>query len=323
MRTINYSITAAESGWTVEKFLKSKGISQRVIVALKKLPEGMLQNGVHTRTIDVLREGDLLQVNLPQQEKRIPLCEAHVPILYEDEDVIVYNKPWGMPCHQSGGHIYGTLDGVYAAHCVRTSGCAAPFRPINRLDKDTTGAVVAARNQLAAGKLWKSVEKRYIAITTGIPSPTEGKIDLPIRREIPMEMRRIVAPDGQRAVTCYRVLESGEGHSLVGFRLLTGRTHQIRVHMAYMGWPLAGDELYGQPSPRIGRQALHCGWVSFPHPITGKRIEVTAPFPEDMAKAAEAWEIPWQEPDWRRLLELGAEENGQQAQGGSPGTPMA
>lgn len=301
MRTIDYRITRAEAGWTVEKFLKSRGVSQRVIIALKKIPDGMLQNGSHTRTVDLLREGDILQVNLPQPVKRIPLCDIPVPILYEDEDVIVYNKPADMPCHQSGGHIYGTLDGVYAAHCART-GLPAPFRPINRLDKDTTGAVVAARNQLAAGKLWKAVEKRYIAVMEGTPSPEEGIVDLPMEREVPMEPRRVVTPDGQRAVTCYRVLRAGGGRSVTAFRLLTGRTHQIRVHMSYKGWPLVGDGLYGRPSPDIPRQALHCAWVAFPHPITGERVEVTAPLPPDFRSLIACSGIPWEEPDWRNLF---------------------
>ena len=302
LRTIDYSIGEAESGWTVERFLKSRGVSQRVIVALKKLPEGLLLNGVHTRTVDLLQTGDTLQVNLPQPSKRIPLCQIPVPILSEEEDVIVYNKPADMPCHQSGGHIYNTLDGVYAAHCARSTGSAQPFRPINRLDKDTTGAVVAARNQLAAGKLWKAVEKRYLAVTEGIPEPKEGKIDLPIQRAVPMEPRRIVTPEGQRAITCYRVLTAKEGHSVTAFRLLTGRTHQIRVHMAYKGWPLEGDEFYGHGSPRISRQALHCAWVAFPHPLTGKRIEISAPLPPDMEELLRQLGIVWQEPDWGALL---------------------
>lgn len=121
MRTIQYTIEPEDTGKKVEEFLmKKQGFSRRVITALKKLPEGMLLNGVHTRTVDLLQAGDLLEINLPETAKRMPLCEIPVDILLEDEDVIVYNKPAGMPVHQSGGHIFGTLDGVYAAHCAAT-----------------------------------------------------------------------------------------------------------------------------------------------------------------------------------------------------------
>ncbi|MEG1777995.1 MAG: pseudouridine synthase, partial [Angelakisella sp.] len=132
----------------------------------------------HVRTVDRLHAGDILEINLQEQQKHIPLCDLVVPILYEDEDVIVFNKPADMPVHQSGGHIFNTLDGVYAAHCA-LSGEIVPLRALNRLDKDTTGAVVVAQNQIAAGKLWKSVSKRYIAVVEGIPKPSDGTVDLP------------------------------------------------------------------------------------------------------------------------------------------------
>lgn len=260
-----------------------------------------MQNGHHTRTVDVLKAGDILQLNLSQTPKRIPLCHIPVPILYEDEDVMIYNKPPGMPCHQSGGHIYNTLDGVYAAHCSRT-GQPEPFRPINRLDKDTSGAVVSARNQLAAGKLWRSVKKCYIALVEGCPKPLAGVIDLPLEREAPLEPRRIVTPQGQQAITRYQVLAQGEKGSLLAFLLLTGRTHQIRVHMAYKGWPLVGDQMYGSPSSYISRQALHCSWVNFLHPITEEQVEVEAPLPEDFLALLAAWGITWEKPMWEALF---------------------
>lgn len=294
MRTIQYTIEPEDTGKKVEEFLmKKQGFSRRVITALKKLPEGMLLNGVHTRTVD------LLEINLPETAKRMPLCEIPVDILLEDEDVIVYNKPAGMPVHQSGGHIFGTLDGVYAAHCAAT-GQVTPFRPINRLDKDTTGAVVAARNQIAAGKLWKAVTKRYVAVVEGIPRYSRRLIRLPIERECPMELKRIVTPEGQDAVTWYRVLEEGKECALLEFLLYTGRTHQIRVHMSCLGNPLVGDPLYGAPSEDIGRQALHCARVFFPHPLTGTCTAVDAPPPEDFLQLLEKRGLTW---DPSRLME--------------------
>ncbi|MEG1390017.1 MAG: RluA family pseudouridine synthase [Angelakisella sp.] len=282
MRTIRYQIEAEDNGRRVDDFLIRKhGVSRRVITTLKKLPDGLLRCGEHIRTVDLLHTGDVLEINLPEQPKRIPLCDISVPILYEDEDVIVFNKPADMPVHQSGGHIFNTLDGVYAAHCAKT-GEVAPLRAINRLDKDTTGIVVAAKNQIAAGKLWKAVTKQYVAVVEGIPSPADGTVDLPIEREIPMELKRIVTPEGQRSVTHYRTVAPGEDAALLEFVLETGRTHQIRVHMSHIGYPLVGDLLYGTESDLISRQALHCARATFPHPLTGNMVTVEAPFPEDM-----------------------------------------
>lgn len=285
MRTIQYHILPSDAGRRVDDFLiREKGVSRKVITTLKKLPEGMMRNGVHCRTVDRLIPGDVLEINLPEPPKRIPLCDIPVPVLYEDEDVLVYNKPADMAVHQSGGHIFNTLDGVYATHCVAQTGVPASMRALNRLDKDTTGAVVVARNQLAAGVLWKAVTKRYVAVVVGVLPKESGTIELPIDREVPLEGKRIVTPEGQPAITHYRVIAVGQGVSLVEFSLETGRTHQIRVHMAHIGNPLVGDTLYGTPSPLIARQALHCRLVRFPHPITGRPMEIAAPLPQDFCE---------------------------------------
>lgn len=295
MRRIRYIVPPERRGWSVEQFLRHEGFSGRMLTALRKLPLGLLLDGKHIRTVDPLSPGQVLEVNLPEEEKRMPPCDIPVPVLYEDEDVILYNKPAGMPCHQSGGHIYGTLSSVYAAHCAKT-GTVTPFRAINRLDMDTTGAVVAAKNQFAAGKLWKAVHKRYFALAEGeLPFP-QGLIDLPILRERPLEMRRIVDPDGQEAKTEYHLLAQGDGISLVGLVLHTGRTHQIRVHFSHLGRPLLGDLFYGgREEPGLSRQALHCGWVSFPNVLTGAETEVTAPLPQDLLTVMERHGIQWQE----------------------------
>lgn len=225
MATFRYTITAEDAGTEIQHFLRFRqGISRKVVISLKHLPEGILRNGTHARTIDLLQEGDLLQITLPESSRRLPPCEADVPRLYWDDDVAVFNKPAGMPVHQSGGHIFGTLASVYATLCEK-EGAPGTFRAVNRIDKDTTGAVVVARHQIAAGKLWKGVAKRYVAIVSGVPTPAGGLIDLPLEREIPLEMKRIVSPDGERAVTEYRVLAVAADGScaLVGFILHTGR----------------------------------------------------------------------------------------------------
>ena len=301
MRTIRYPIGPEDGGKTVERFLRGdQGFSGGVVLELKKLPRGLLVNGMRVRTVDLLSSGDVLEINLPDQPKRMPLCDIPVPILYEDEDVIVYNKPAGMPCHQSGGHIYDTLSSVYAAHCART-GEVTSFRALNRLDMDTTGAVVAAKNRFAAGKLWKRVKKRYFALVRGEPPFPDGLIDLPILPEHPLEMRRIVDPDGQEARTEFHLLGTGDGVSLLGLVLHTGRTHQIRVHFSHLGLPLLGDAFYGGlDEPGLGRQALHCGTVRFPHAITGEMLEAAAPFPEDLLEAMARRGIEWRE-EWLRF----------------------
>ena len=290
MRTITYPITPAHAGMSVERYLKQQhGYSTRTLVKLKHYPQGLQLNGRHVRTIDLLQAGDTLAVTfLDSQEHGVEhfiRSNRRVEIPYEDDDLLVFNKPADMPCHQSCGHAADTLANVFAAHCDRL-GLDLMYRPLNRLDRDTSGAVLVAKNRFAAAKVTNNFHKTYQAILLGCPPQPQGRVDAPIRREFPEEMRRIVAPDGQRAVTNYRVLAQGtvEGQllSLVDFVLETGRTHQIRVHMAHLGCPVLGDELYGQKSELIPRQALHCRHIAFPQPVTGQEIRVDCPLPADM-----------------------------------------
>ena len=290
MRTITYPITPAHAGMSVERYLKQQhGYSTRTLVKLKHYPKGLQLNGRHARTVDLLQAGDTLAVTfLDSQEHGVEhfiRSNRRVEIPYEDDDLLVFNKPADMPCHQSCGHAADTLANVFAAHCDRL-GLDLMYRPLNRLDRDTSGAVLVAKNRFAAAKVNNNFHKTYQAILLGCPPQPQGRVDAPIRREFPEEMRRIVAPDGQRAVTNYRVLAQGtvEGQplSLVDFVLETGRTHQIRVHMAHLGCPVLGDELYGQKSELIPRQALHCRHIAFPQPVTGQEIRVDCPLPADM-----------------------------------------
>lgn len=298
MMTLRFSIQKEDAGLEIQQYLREKeGVSRRTVISLKHYPEGILLNGAHARTIDLLREGDLLEINLKEEPRPLPLSDIEVPTLYWDTDVAVFNKPADMPVHQSGGHIFGTLASVYAAMCQK-EGIPSVFRAVNRIDKDTTGAVVVARHKIAAGKLWKAVTKRYCAVVAGVPEKPHGVIRFPIEREAPYEMKRIISPDGEEAVTEYEVLAASpdQSLSLVGFRLYTGRTHQIRVHMSAIGHPLLGDELYGGPMEPLKRQALHSAGVAFTHPMTGEFLLLTAPLPEDMAQLLEEKEIAWEAP---------------------------
>ena len=285
MREIHYEITEQDAGLAIEPFLKKRhGYSSRTIVKLKHYEEGIRLNGVHARTIDLLKEGDDLCITFLDNDNKLDnyiRSNVAVEISYEDEDILVYNKPPFMPCHQSCGHAADTLANVFASHCDKL-GQMLMYRPLNRLDRDTTGAVVIAKTRFAAASITGGFHKVYRAIVCGVPEPREGRIDLPIRREFPEEMRRIVAEDGQRAVTNYKVIAENGEYSLVDFTLETGRTHQIRVHMSYLGYPLIGDPMYGQPSAKIDRQALHCVSIGFQHPVSREDVQVSCPLPEDM-----------------------------------------
>ena len=275
-------VTPEEDGDAVYGFLKfKKGISRRLIIKLKGYPQGIQINGAHARTVDKLKAGDVLTLCLIDAENDSEETECRVPILYEDEDVIVFNKPPGMPVHQSKNHQKDTLANVFAANC-REKGENAVFRVINRLDKDTSGAVVVAKNAYSAAKLTGHVNKSYLAVVSGTITENSGMIDAPIHRPDPHMTLRAVLPEGKPAKTGYEVLSRGEQYTFVRCTLYTGRTHQIRVHMAYKGHPLAGDDMYGGSREMISRQALHCESVSFLRPMDGTCININAPMYKDM-----------------------------------------
>lgn len=286
MRTLRYQIAPEHEGMNVERYLKQQhGYSSRTIVKLKHYEQGMRLNGAHTRTIDLLHAGDVLEITFLDSEEHgvehFIRSNRQVEIAYEDDDLLVFNKPADMPCHQSCGHAADTLANVFAAHCDQL-GMDLMYRPLNRLDRDTSGAVLIAKNRFAAASVTNNFHKTYQAILDGVPPQSEGRVDAPIRREFPEEMRRIVSPDGQRAITNYRVLAVQDGYSLVDFVLETGRTHQIRVHMAHLGCPVLGDSMYGRKSEMIARQALHCRYIAFTQPVSRQPVGVRCTMPEDM-----------------------------------------
>lgn len=284
MKTMGFLIEQEDEGKDIYRFLKfKKGLSGRLIIRLKKYESGIRLNGVHARTVDRLHEGDLLEVTLIDPETEIQPSSIAVPILYKDADVLVYNKPPFMASHPSKNHQIDTLANVYAAHCAG-SGHASTHRVINRLDKNTSGALVLAKNAYSASKLTGKVDKTYLAVVSGLLTQDSGSIEAPIARPDPMKTLRAVADNGQYARTDYEVLQRGNGCSLVRCRLYTGRTHQIRVHMKYLGHPLAGDDMYGGDQRLIGRQALHCESVGFSLPSGGERVNVEAELYEDMKR---------------------------------------
>ena len=210
-------------------------------------------------------------------------------ILYEDEDILVLNKPADMPVHPSAGNYENTLaNGV--AWYYKQQGKAFVYRCINRLDRDTTGVLVLAKNPLSGALLSAQMKQRqirrtYLALTDGIP-PERGTISAPVARmDASVITREVNFERGEAAVTHYERLAVNNGYALVELHLDTGRTHQIRVHMKYIGCPLPGDFLYHPVFDRIGRQALHSFQLEFAHPITGEPMCFLAPVPEDFRRA--------------------------------------
>ncbi len=290
MRTIIYKITPEHSGKKIQDYLRLEhGYSARAITKLKQLPKGIEKNGSHARAVDLLHDGDVLAIQFSEPAENsgvghILRSNTFVETACESEDFIVYNKPPFMPVHTSCGHSHDTLCNVFASYCDQI-GKDLTFRPVNRLDRDTSGAVLVAKNRYAAARLAQTCQKEYYGIVCG-KLPKNGTVNLPIMREKEEEMRRIVHPDGQPSITHYEVLSQTETHSFVRFILETGRTHQIRVHMSACGTPLLGDTMYGTPSPLINRQALHCGCINFPHPVDNIQIRAVCSFPNDIKSSS-------------------------------------
>lgn len=275
MREISYTVPAEFDGVQAQVFLKSRGISRRVLTALKR-SGGLTRGGGTLRTVDAVHAGDVITLRLDGGETSVAANpELSADIVYEDEDVVVFNKPPFMPVHPSQRHHDDTLANLFAARYP-----GLPFRPINRLDRNTSGLCVCAKNQFAAAALSGSISKVYYAITDG--TPPGDTVDAPIGRLGDSVIERCVTPVGKPAVTHFRKI-AGERRALLRITLETGRTHQIRVHMSHIGFPLCGDDMYGGDCTAISRQALHCGEVEFTLPVSGERITISAPLPEDMA----------------------------------------
>jgi 23S rRNA pseudouridine1911/1915/1917 synthase len=239
-----------------------------------------------------LETGQRVRVTLPKPEpsslepESIPLS-----IVYEDDDLLVVDKPPGLAVHPSPGHARHTLVNAVLGHCPDLSGIGGEGRPgiVHRLDKDTSGLIIVAKNDAAHLSLARQlkereVEKTYLALVDGRVEPPEGLIDAPIGRHPVHRKKMAVVERGREARTRYRVLREVDGRSLLEVRPETGRTHQIRVHLAHIGHPIAGDSLYGRAHPLLDRQFLHAQRLAFRHPRTGERIELSAPLPDDLRR---------------------------------------
>lgn len=286
VRKLIYTIANEHDNMRVQDYLMSvHGFSRRIITRLKKTRGDITKNGEHIRMVDIVNAGDILQACLYEESYIKENAELFAPIVFEDEDVIVYNKPPNMPVHPSRNHQTDTLANAFCAH-MNAMNVQATFRPINRLDRDTSGLCVVAKNALVASKLPTHFQKEYLAVICGKLDDINGAINAPIARADEFYIKRVVRPDGQSAITHYKVesVRADEKYSLVRIRLETGRTHQIRVHFAYIQHPLAGDDMYGGDCSDIKRQALCCNAVSFIHPITQSEVNLRINIHDDMYK---------------------------------------
>ncbi len=290
----------------IECAARPEDAGRRVDAVLAELIEGQTRSGVQKLIAagavlrggraaaknDKVLPGDVFLVEVPEPETdRAEAQDIPLDIVYEDGDLIVINKPRGMVVHPAAGHSDGTLVNALLHHCGGSlSGINGVLRPgiVHRIDRDTSGLLVAAKNDgahqgLAAQLADHTMYRVYEAVLVGTPNPGEGTVDAPVGRD-PRERKRmaVTARGGKRAVTHYRVLERFTGYSLVECRLETGRTHQIRVHMASIGHPVVGDTVYGARRDPFGLngQCLHARELSFLHPRTGERMTFQTELPD-------------------------------------------
>lgn len=298
---LSYKVQEQNKYSTIKEVLKIEfSISDRLLLKLKKLQKIALNNNlayVHTQ----VKTGDLVECDLSYAEdnSNIVPIKMELDIVYEDEGYLIVNKPCGIPVHPSINHFSDSLSNGIRYYFDKI-GLHKKIRPVNRLDKDTTGLVIFAKNEYIQECLVRQMQskdfvKKYIAIVEGHLEKSCGSIEAPLARKKESIIERCVRSDGENAITHYRVLTYDEINKLflckdtavkpfdiVECILETGRTHQIRVHFAYIGHPLLGDTLYGNSSTCINRQALHCYFLSFIHPILKTKVKYFCELPDDM-----------------------------------------
>lgn len=304
-RVNTFIVDENNSGQRLDVFLAKQDLGLSRSRVQKLVAEKMIKvNGKNaTRSSYKVRPGDNILVEVPPP-KELKVEPENIPldIYYEDSDVVVINKPRGLVVHPAEGNWHGTLVNALLYHCKDLSGISGEIRPgiVHRLDKDTSGLLMVAKNDAAHLKLAeqlkeREVVRRYLALVHGRVKADRGKIDAPIGRH-PVDRKKmaVVGRNSREAVTHYRVLERKSNYTLVDLRLETGRTHQIRVHMAYINHPVVGDTCYGPAKPHFGLegQFLHAYRLGFLHPRTGEYLEFNAPLPGVLVKILNEIAIP-------------------------------
>lgn len=289
IRDLAYRISREEAGLSIERFLKRRGYSKHIIIQVRNAG-GITVDGSHAITPQILKEGETLRIHLEERESSQKVVPVQLPLnlVYEDEDLMIVNKPANMPIHPSQGNFENTLANAVAWY-YQQKGQPYVYRAINRLDRDTTGLLILAKHGLSGCILSqmgsrREIRREYLAIAMG-KTDSQGRIDAPIGRAGQSTVLRCIDWEhGDPACTHYERLLYREDLdcSLIRLHLETGRTHQIRVHMKYIGHPLPGDFLYHPNYRLMKRQALHSHSLEFLHPITGEAMRFEAPLPEDM-----------------------------------------
>lgn len=290
-RRLEYAVQPQRAGVKLGTLLRvDLGLSGTVIRRIKWLEDGILVDGQRVNTRFLPQAGQVISVRLtePQRRSGVVAAPGKLDIVYEDEDVIVLNKAAGVTVHPGPGHYDDTM-GNFLLDYYEKQGTEGDFHPVHRLDRGTTGLLVVARHPHAQEVLKNQLHtqgfgRHYLAICQGHPNPAQGLVDAPLGPKPDSLIERHVMEGGQEARTHYETVEGLEGASLLSLTLDTGRTHQIRVHMAHLGHPLVGDFLYGTEEPHlISRPALHSHRLTLRHPITREMMEWTVPLPDDMA----------------------------------------
>ena len=283
-------ITENQAGQRIDRYLAdTQDLSRSFLQKILKDGE-VAVNGKSVKANYKLREGDRIEFEIPEAvEPDIVAEDIPLSILYEDADVLVVDKPKGMVVHPAAGHYSQTLVNAVMYHCKgELSGINGVLRPgiVHRIDRDTTGSIIICKNDMAHNEIARqlkehSINRRYRAIVTGVLKDDEGTIEGAIGRDKKDRKKMAITADGKPAVTHYKVLQRFKHYTYVECVLETGRTHQIRVHMASIGHPLLGDEVYGRKSDKYKceGQCLHAMTLGFHHPRTGEYIEVNAPLP--------------------------------------------
>lgn len=285
-RRLSIEIAPELDGRKIRSVLQTQlGLSAGLVTRLKHREGAVLLNGLPAKTLDSVRAGDVLSVEVGDgKEGGFAPAGPRLSVLWEDEDILIIDKPGDMAVHGRSERGEPTVGSAVAAYL----GSAAPFHPVNRLDRGTTGAMCAAKTGYMHDRLRRllhtdGLRREYLAICVGTPEPASGVIDLPIGRR-GEEKRFCTRPDGAPSLTRYETLAANDGLSLLRLRPETGRTHQIRVHLAAIGCPILGDRLYGRISAEIARPALHSHRLVLAHPLSGETISAEAPLPTDMAE---------------------------------------
>ena len=295
-RTLSYQIKQEDVdrtvGGLVNFLLKDcLHLTGREVSRAKFLPNGIMADVVQVTVKQRIKAGQTLTVCLEDtdgKESRVAPREGPIQIVYEDEDIVFVNKPAGVVVHPSHGHFYDSIANFLAYHYEQL-GQDVICRVIGRLDKDTSGVLLFAKNQAAAARMTAQKQngessRTYLALVSGHMPKQSGEIDAPLERMPDDLMLQRVSESGLSAYTTYEVVQEFEEYSLLSVKISTGRTHQIRVHMASIGHPLLGDVLYGKPDARIARAALHSSEVTCRQPFTGETIQIQVPLPEDMSQ---------------------------------------